>query len=98
MRSSRAMLSHAMDRTEPLVSDAARVDPDKDRWRMLGWISLAELGALSLWFSATAVIPALSAPWLDDAAKAWLSMAVTLGFVVGTAVSTVLTLADWLGA
>ncbi len=65
---------------------------------MLLWISLAELGALSLWFSATAVIPALGTPWMDDAAKAWLSMAVTLGFVVGTAVSTVLTLADWLGA
>jgi MFS family permease len=65
---------------------------------MLVWISLAELGALSLWFSATAVIPALRTPWLDDAAKAWLSMAVTLGFVAGTAVSAVLTLADWLGA
>ncbi|MBI1736846.1 MAG: MFS transporter [Candidatus Rokubacteria bacterium] len=72
--------------------------PDHDRWRMLGWISLAELGALSLWFSATAVIPALRTAWLDDAAKAWLSMAVTLGFVVGTAVSAVLTLADWVGA
>ena len=41
---------------------------DADRWRMLLWISLAELGALSLWFSATAVIPALSTSWLDDAA------------------------------
>ena len=71
---------------------------DHDRWRMLAWISLAELGALSLWFSATAVIPALRTGWLDDAAKAWLSMAVTLGFVVGTAVSAVLTLADWVGA
>ena len=71
---------------------------DADRWRMLLWISLAELGALSLWFSATAVIPALSTSWLDDAAKAWLSMAVTLGFVVGTAASAVLTLADWIGA
>ena len=65
---------------------------------MLVFISLAELGALSLWFSATAIIPSLRTPWMDDAAKAWLSMAVTLGFVVGTAVSAVLTLADWLGA
>src|SRR6185436_8358726 len=76
----------------------APTDVDTGRWRMLVWISLAELGALSLWFSATAVIPALRTPWLDDAAKAWLSMAVTLGFVVGTAASAVLTLADWLGA
>ncbi len=29
------------------------------RWRALGWISLAELGALSLWFSASVVLPAL---------------------------------------
>ena len=71
---------------------------DGVRWRMLLWIALAELGALSLWFSATAVIPVLRTDWLDDAAKAWLSMSVTLGFVAGTAVSAVLTLADWLGA
>ncbi len=91
------MLSHAMARTEPRTA-AARTEPDADRWRMLGWISLAELGALSLWFSATAVIPALRTAWMDDAAKAWLSMAVTLGFVVGTALSAALTLADYLGA
>jgi MFS family permease len=71
---------------------------DDARWRILLWISLAELGALSLWFSATAVIPVLHTAWMGDAAKAWLSMAVTLGFVVGTAASVVLTLADYLGA
>ena len=68
------------------------------RWRMLGWICLAELGALSLWFSATAVIPALRTAWMSSDAQAWLSMAVTLGFVVGTIVSAVLTLADFVGA
>lgn len=71
---------------------------DADRWRMLLWISLAELGALSLWFSATAVIPALSTAWMTDAAKAWVSMAVTAGFVAGTALSAVFTLADAFGA
>ena len=35
---------------------------------------------------------------MSPAAQAWLSMAVTLGFVAGTAISAVLTLADWLGA
>ena len=65
---------------------------------MLLWICLAELGALSLWFSATAVIPALQTAWMSPAAQAWLSMAVTLGFVAGTAVSAALTLADWVGA
>ena len=68
------------------------------RWRMLAWICLAELGALSLWFSATAVIPALETSWLSTDAKAWLSMAVTLGFVVGTVLSAILTLADFVGA
>jgi MFS family permease len=68
------------------------------RWRMLAWLCLAELGALSLWFSATAVIPVLRAPWLSTEAKAWLSMAVTLGFVAGTVTSAVLTLADFVGA
>jgi MFS family permease len=68
------------------------------RWRMLGWICLAELGALSLWFSATAVIPALRTTWMSTHAQAWLSMAVTLGFVVGTIVSAALTLADFIGA
>jgi MFS family permease len=68
------------------------------RWRMLGWLCLAELGALSLWFSATAVIPALDAPWMSTGAKAWLSMAVTLGFVAGTVASAALTLVDFVGA
>ena len=53
------------------------------RWRMLAWISLAQLGALSLWFSATAVLPSLHTPWMSGAARAWISMAVTLGFVAG---------------
>jgi MFS family permease len=65
---------------------------------MLWWICLAELGALSLWFSATAVIPSLTTAWMSPAAQAWLSMAVTLGFVAGTAISAILTLADWIGA
>ena len=68
------------------------------RWRMLAWICLAELGALSLWFSATAVVPALHTAWMSTGAQAWLSMAVTLGFVVGTVVSAALTLSDYVGA
>jgi MFS family permease len=68
------------------------------RWRMLAWICLAELGALSLWFSATAVVPALRTAWMSIEAQAWLSMAVTLGFVAGTVLSAALTLADFVGA
>ena len=68
------------------------------RWRMLAWICLAELGALSLWFSATAVVPVLRTAWMSPAAQAWLSMAVTLGFVVGTVLSALFTLSDFVGA
>ena len=68
------------------------------RWRMLAWICLAELGALSLWFSATAVLPSLHTHWMSSGARAWVSMAVTLGFVAGTVASAMLTLADYAGA
>ena len=68
------------------------------RWRMLAWISAAELGTLSLWFSLTAVIPTLGTAWLSPRTTPWLSMAVTVGFVVGTVVSAGLTLSDLVGA
>ena len=55
------------------------------RWRQLAWLSVAELLALSMWFSASAVLPALVREWrLDDVGRAWLTNAVQLGFIVGT--------------
>ena len=55
------------------------------RWRALGLLSLAELLALSLWFSASAVLPALSREWgLGDAGRAGLTIAVQAGFIAGT--------------
>jgi MFS family permease len=60
-------------------------DPDKGRWRALFFLSLAELGALSLWFSAAAVLPALSREWqLSDGGRAGLTIAVQAGFILGT--------------
>ncbi|OGL00774.1 MAG: hypothetical protein A3E31_10915 [Candidatus Rokubacteria bacterium RIFCSPHIGHO2_12_FULL_73_22] len=54
-------------------------------WRQLVLLSLAELGALGLWFSANAVLPALSRDWqLGDGGRAGLTLAVQLGFIVGT--------------
>src|SRR5207253_8057707 len=45
----------------------------------------AELLALSLWFSASAVLPALRREWaLGDAGAAGLTIAVQLGFIAGT--------------
>ena len=52
--------------------------------RNLLLVSLAELLAMSLWFSASAVVPQLGIEWaLGAAGKAWLTMSVQLGFVVG---------------
>jgi MFS family permease len=60
-------------------------EPARGRWRALFFLSLAELGALSLWFSAAAVLPALSREWhLGDGGRAGLTIAVQAGFIVGT--------------
>jgi MFS family permease len=65
------------------------------RWRQLAALSLAELLALSLWFSASAVLPALRQEWrLGDAGSAALTVAVQLGFIVGTLVSALANLPD----
>lgn len=63
--------------------------------RVLLVIALAELLAMSLWFSATAAAPELAAEWgLTDGETAWLTIAVQLGFVAGALLSSALTLAD----
>ena len=50
---------------------------------------------MSVWFSASAVVPALTGEWgLSTSGQAWLTMAVQLGFVSGALVSAVLNLAD----
>ena len=56
-----------------------------ERWRQLAVLSLAELLALSLWFSAAAVLPALRREWaLGDGGGAALTIAVQAGFIAGT--------------
>ena len=65
------------------------------RWRALTYLSIAELLALSLWFSATAVLPALSREWqLGDGGRAALTIAVQLGFIAGTLLSALGNLPD----
>jgi MFS family permease len=66
---------------------------------MLGLLAAGEFLGMTLWFSATAVTPALVAQFhLSDGQAAWLTMAVQGGFVVGTLVSALLNLADLLHA
>ncbi|HXE56904.1 MAG TPA: MFS transporter [Gemmatimonadales bacterium] len=66
---------------------------------MLGLLAGAELLAMSLWFTGSAVAPELAARWsLEPAEAAWFTGIVQLGFVAGTAVAAVLNLADLLPA
>jgi MFS family permease len=65
----------------------------------LSLLALTELMGMSVWFSASAVVPALARAWgLAGSAQAWLTMSVQLGFVAGTLASAVLNLADRLPA
>ncbi len=69
--------------------------PASGRWRALVLLSLAELMGMSLWFSASAVVPALRSEWnLSPGAAGWLTIAVQLGFVCGTLLSAFLNLPD----
>ncbi len=50
---------------------------------------------MSLWFSGSAVVPALSKEWdLSTTAASWLTLSVQLGFVAGTFLSAFLNLPD----
>jgi len=58
-------------------------------------LALAEVLALALWFSASAVVPSLKAEFpLSDGQAALYTSAVSIGFIVGTLVSAILTLSD----
>ena len=74
----------------PLVSQTSR-----SRWTALFWITLSELLVMSVWFSASAVVPALVQAWhVSGAAIVWLTSAVQLGFVVGALTSATFGLPD----
>ncbi|MFQ5705372.1 MAG: MFS transporter [Gemmatimonadales bacterium] len=65
------------------------------KWLAIFAVALAELLAMSLWFSATAVVPALMEEWeLTGAAAAWLTMSVQVGFVAGALLSAFLNVPD----
>ena len=80
-------------------SDASRVASAgiPGQWRMLVIVSVAELLGMSLWLAAGAVAPELAERWsLSPSETGWLSTAVQLGFVAGTALAALLNLADTL--
>ena len=65
------------------------------KWPSLALLALCQIAAMALWFSATAVIPALEAAHgLPAFTQSLFTSAVALGFVAGSLVSAVLGLAD----
>lgn len=74
--------------------------PDLSRkWRTLFLLSIAELLGMSVWFAASAVVPALTQAWhLSESGQAWLTMSVQIGFVAGAFGSALLNVADRLPA
>jgi len=82
---------------QPPVAGPLSISADTDprRWRILGLLSLAELLGMSIWFAASAVATQFGARWnLSVSEIGWLTAIVQLGFVVGTATSALLNLAD----
>lgn len=67
----------------------------RERWRILCLLAVAELLAMALWFSASAVVPQMTEEMsLDAGRQAWLTMSVQVGFVVGALGSAWINLAD----
>lgn len=65
------------------------------KWRTLALLSIAELLGMSVWFSASAVVPVLTDEWnLSGSGQAWLTMSVQIGFVLGALGSAILNLSD----
>lgn len=77
------------------VTNGSLTDDDPRRWRMLALLATAELLGMSVWFSGSAVGAQLAARWeLSGTQVGWLTTAVQLGFVLGTAASALLNVAD----
>jgi MFS family permease len=58
-------------------------------------IAMVQVLGLSVWFSATTVVPSLRTEWgIEPTTAVWLTASVQIGFVVGAVTSTALNLAD----
>ncbi len=80
-------------------ASAAYTAPVTPKSRNILLLLLAELLAMGLWFSASAVVPQLTREWrLDGGEQSWLTMSVQAGFVVGALVSAWLNLSDRIDA
>lgn len=62
-------------------------------------LSLAELFAMTLWFTGTTVLPQLAQEWrVNVADAAWVTIAVQFGFVAGALISAIFNLSDVISA
>ncbi len=67
----------------------------QSKWSSIALLAACEVMALALWFSVSAVIPALKSEFaLDDVQVSLLTSSVAVGFVIGTLASALLGLAD----
>jgi MFS family permease len=65
------------------------------KWRNVALLAVVEILAMSLWFSASAVVPQLTEDWaLNSGQQSWMTMSVQIGFVIGALISSGLNLAD----
>src|SRR4029078_5179450 len=87
-----------MATAQPTFNNTITADEPRS-WRALTLLAVAELFGMSLWFSGSAVVPALTKEWhLTEWKVSWITIAVQLGFVAGTLISAVLNLSDVISA
>ncbi|MBW1782323.1 MAG: MFS transporter [Deltaproteobacteria bacterium] len=66
-----------------------------EKWRNLVLLMMAEILIFGLWFSASAILPQMTAEWqLSGADQSWMTMSVQVGFVMGALLSALLNLPD----
>src|SRR3954471_22376432 len=68
-------------------------ETERGKWGNVSRLAVGTLLAMSVCFSASAVVPQLTAEWqLSGALQSWLTTSVQLGFVAGALLSSLLTL------
>ena len=70
-------------------------EPAHGCWRALALLSSGVVGAMTCWFSATAIMPQLILEWsLTPAQASWLTNSVQIGFVIGAIAASLVNLPD----
>ncbi|MGC8497499.1 MAG: MFS transporter [Thermoplasmata archaeon] len=69
--------------------------PEQYQWTALVLITISVLMSMSLWFSATAIIPMIKTEWgLSSLETVFITLSLQLGFVVGTLISATFAIPD----